>query len=878
MNYNDLIRLTTGAIIPKRQDEGGTLPFHRGYDPRTPNYLRRNVNLPSQFIPGFSHKKGRKRKKRYQEYARDMERDVHDIYVDNHRGKRAKIMQSKEFQLQKERVEEFLANVSNAPKRRRQEERKISFKPDVSPPQEEKTAAAPEAMPMEAEEYEAPLEVQVKEDPSTPPPGTPRLMDEPLSPSAYSPSPEISRMYPDPPSLPDAPTTPLRGEALDRPPQLQSRPSGRAEQIEALSPKKLELDPPEIRAADVVESQADVIESEPVYDPRSKSDEKEGPSSLQAAEVVGAPAEFEERERDFKQISKDKTTEELKEKRARYQHDEGRKKRDELLEKRRKQIQAAEVVDAPIPKPAIVLEDEEPFAVPKEKKREFKDKEELRAKLRHKQRRGIASAKVVEGKKLRAALIEKRRKETSSKITAAQSAADDRKRRDDEERQRQAVAQSAAERKRRDDEERQRQAVAAERKRRDDEEKKKQKQRETAAQIGAQQKAEKDSILAQRRQLEARAREIQQREATTRSREAVKLAKKRTSQERLIFKEGKARVKVATKKKIKEKPLLSQRKHVSEMISKGIRAVNRKAEQLGLRKRSIAKRRTATRTKLHGEPITQAPSLPPRKPPSNVPEGIIFKAPPKRKPQPKLQPRRQATSYPVPKQPTLQPRRQAKSYPVAKDPALFPLPTTPPKKKPRPRAPRPIQPRKQPEPKPKKRQLFKSESSRSERQAKKKKESPKKQVVREIIREVGRGRGSSGDMKVAPTQQVSVPVSNVSRGDTSELAKKIDLLLKLTASKKKKSAQRKGVTEAKKKYREMRNKAIASIKLENKEITKRENEKIKRLPAKQRAAARKSLRVQLKARIDKLKQKLPSKVKTEGQLRNLLSSFKSMKV
>ena len=134
-------------------------------------------------------------------------------------------------------------------------------------------------------------------------------------------------------------------------------------------------------------------------------------------------------------------------------------------------------------------------------------------------------------------------------------------------------------------------------------------------------------------------------------------------------------------------------------------------------------------------------------------------------------------------------------------------------------------------------------------------------------------------MRVAPSQQVSVnPVLQGGQSGMSGLASKIDELLRSQKASKLKKAQAKAYSGAKKQYREYRKKAVANIKAQNKEIKKRENAKIKKLPVKQRAAARKKLKEVLKARENKVKKQLPSKIDTPGQLRQLMASFRTLKV
>ena len=76
----------------------------------------------------------------------------------------------------------------------------------------------------------------------------------------------------------------------------------------------------------------------------------------------------------------------------------------------------------------------------------------------------------------------------------------------------------------------------------------------------------------------------------------------------------------------------------------------------------------------------------------------------------------------------------------------------------------------------------------------------------------------------------------------------------------------------------MRTKRINQVKTENKDIRKREAAKIKKLPVKDRAAARKKLTAALKARVEKVKKEIPSKVQTPGQLSNLIRGIRTLKV
>ena len=112
----------------------------------------------------------------------------------------------------------------------------------------------------------------------------------------------------------------------------------------------------------------------------------------------------------------------------------------------------------------------------------------------------------------------------------------------------------------------------------------------------------------------------------------------------------------------------------------------------------------------------------------------------------------------------------------------------------------------------------------------------------------------------------------------SGLASKIDELLRNQRAAKQRKKAKSAFAEAKRQYSAYRKKALANLKQENAAIKKRESEKIKRMPKKDRVAARKRLREALKARTDKLKKKLPGKVSTPGEMRNLMSSFRTLKV
>jgi len=146
-----------------------------------------------------------------------------------------------------------------------------------------------------------------------------------------------------------------------------------------------------------------------------------------------------------------------------------------------------------------------------------------------------------------------------------------------------------------------------------------------------------------------------------------------------------------------------------------------------------------------------------------------------------------------PKQPQRRKRRRL-SPKRKRQKALPPLPPSPPKPEPKPSKPKPEKPPK----------------------------SQGKTIIKERIvyrDRVGRGSGSQ-DMKVAPTQQVSVnPVlGSGGRGGNRELEKKIDELLRSQRDTKRKTQGKKIFTQAKKQYRKYRKDKLSEIKKQNKEI------------------------------------------------------------
>ena len=156
---------------------------------------------------------------------------------------------------------------------------------------------------------------------------------------------------------------------------------------------------------------------------------------------------------------------------------------------------------------------------------------------------------------------------------------------------------------------------------------------------------------------------------------------------------------------------------------------------------------------------------------------------------------------------------------------------------------------------------------------------PAKPAPAKVVYREGLGRGSGSDMKVAPSQQVSVAApqsTGTATGqgarENSELIKKINELLKSQKDSKRKKDGNKSYKAAKKQYRDYRKKQLAPMNKQNKEIKKRELAKIRRMPAAVRAKMRKQLAEKLKDRSDKIKKKLPAKISSPAHLSELLKT------
>jgi hypothetical protein len=204
-----------------------------------------------------------------------------------------------------------------------------------------------------------------------------------------------------------------------------------------------------------------------------------------------------------------------------------------------------------------------------------------------------------------------------------------------------------------------------------------------------------------------------------------------------------------------------------------------------------------------------------------------------------------SSSYPV-KKPKKQPKLHASSSsdykPVTKTPSKKPKPSSP-------KAPR------------------------------KKQRSPRRYSSRR-----GQDSGSSGrnDMKVAPSQQVSVNPSHQSGSGSGAavgaLIKKIDEMLKAQSGMKRKTQQNKGFAKIKKVYKQVRSQKLAELKKTHKEIKARELKKIKRMPVSQRPAMRTELKRKLKERQEKVKKSFPTTVKNPQQMDSLIKSLRVLKV
>ena len=166
--------------------------------------------------------------------------------------------------------------------------------------------------------------------------------------------------------------------------------------------------------------------------------------------------------------------------------------------------------------------------------------------------------------------------------------------------------------------------------------------------------------------------------------------------------------------------------------------------------------------------------------------------------------------------------------------------------------------------------------------------SPKPRSPRRAGRGSGRpaggpsGRGAAGstqqsDMKVAPTQQVTVAGGQGSAG-IGALVAKIDQLLKEQKDAKRKTAGKKAFAGAKKQYKDYRKKMLAAVKTQNKDIKKKELARIRRMPTDQRAKARSVLKQRLAARAKAVKDKLPTKISDPAHLQRLISASRTLKV
>ena len=203
---------------------------------------------------------------------------------------------------------------------------------------------------------------------------------------------------------------------------------------------------------------------------------------------------------------------------------------------------------------------------------------------------------------------------------------------------------------------------------------------------------------------------------------------------------------------------------------------------------------------------------------------------------------------------------------------------------------KPVKPKK-----PKKRQLFAKSEAKSVRidkpepddpppsPKKPKKSSPKKvkaPVKRVQFQDRRSAAGDSrNDMKVAPTQQVSVnPTSQMGSAGMSAVLKKLDELIGKQKQATKKTQQKKGFAAVKKAYRDARKTKLAELKKQHKEIKKRELAKIKKLPAAQRPKMRAELKRKLKERSDKIKKSYPAKVANMSQMVSLVKDLRTLRV
>jgi hypothetical protein len=324
------------------------------------------------------------------------------------------------------------------------------------------------------------------------------------------------------------------------------------------------------------------------------------------------------------------------------------------------------------------------------------------------------------------------------------------------------------------------------------------------------------------------------------------------------------------------RPSGKQKRQNTRMLKAGLDAIRKRRSDLGLDLKKLSKRtkldikeikpetfeqiktETKVEPKIEAVPFKKKtyPPLPEEKQ-SEVPD------------MPMLERKESATSFPVPKKevpdrPMLERKESAKSFPVVKkerptlkrkeSAASFPV----------------IKKEKQPA-------LQKKETSASFPGPKPKKASPKPKAKKRVrFQDSGK---TSTDVKVTstPTQQVTVTAASPA-ANLGGLSAKIDELLKESRESKRKGKAKSAYTAAKKQYKAFRKKTLANVKTQNKEIQKRETARIKKLPVKQRAAAKKKLKEALKERTDKVKRQMPSKIQTPGQLRNLMAGIRTLKV
>lgn len=779
---------------------------------------------PQPFVPGFSHgsKIAMKRRKRKKDYETRMEQDVHDVLSNNHWGKRQRILaETKSFEKSKPEVEDFLANVHSGSKRSVQQ---MWGKSETGYEEEQPTKrkkSEPEQKEQEKAEIVPDYEVQIKK-------------DEPEQKIPDSPSPEeatpvrtgISRMYQEAEAI--TPQTSADPEALERFRELagyEATPEQKTEAPQELAPTEPEVESiPDVRESEGVEAMLDYQRTHPVQIP-------------EAPPIPGPPPIGPQTMRDVRES-------------------EGV---EAMLD-----YQRTHPLQIPGPPPTIPEKSDEPMAVGME------EDEPIRAQPQEKVDEPMAARMEEDVPEFKEpeVLMEEDVPEMKTPAVARRFSTPISTGIPDPVFQSTGVPDPTPQVRRT--------AVTPQKLDFEFEEKirpfKDPKTPEHAlkrkkSQLKQKRKAAQD-VLAAKRQFERAPvgilPEFREADPGLQTKHFPKIKPKKIEFDVVPDKPTKSRVKFKKKyvkpalktreerrsraklfgsdvqtiaKPVVQKPIpVARQRQTSDLLSRGMKALALQRRKVGFK-----------------DPIAAAHPQPPRRPPVQKPPGIQFIKKPPKKPEPvkevedapMLQRGESKSSFPVKQRPRLQARETKSSAPVVKK---------------------------------KRRKLERRETSSSAPVIKKEEPKPERKTVqKEVVRErVIRERSGRGS---APSQQVSVnPTLQSSTQNLGGLASKIDELLKLIRESRTKKKQKSGLTQVKKQYSDYRKKAIKNLKDQNKEIKKRESARIKKLPTKQRSAARKKLTEVLKERETKLKKQLPSKITSPEQLKSVMQTFRTLKV